>query len=99
MEPPAQHAGGVAGAPLDDVDVEMLRLLTGFEDALLAPPEAQLLAGGHFCAAGAGLKREWFGEGLQGALLQHAPAAQQLPSVAGAGACSTARVLQRWGAL
>jgi hypothetical protein len=87
------HAGGLsgAGAPLDDVDVEMWQLLAGVGDALQAPPAPQLRAGGHFSAGDLrGLKQLWFGESLQ-----DAPVVRQPSSVARAGACSAPRLLQR----
>ena len=81
------HAGGLS--PLDDVDVHTLRQLTGI--ALQAPPEAQLRASGHFSAAYAGLKHDWFCESLQ-----DAPDTQQPSGVARAGACSACRVVAPW---
>lgn len=73
------HAGGVSGA--DDVDVEMLRQLTGIEVVLSALPAPQVPAGGE-------LKQAWFGDSLQ-----DAPDTRQPSSVARAGACSACRVV------
>lgn len=81
MQAPPQQAGGFSRA--DDVEDEMLRLLAGVEDALLAPPEAQLRCAGRFSAANLGLKNQWFGQSLQ-----DATAAQPLYNVADAGACT-----------
>jgi hypothetical protein len=58
MAAQAQHAGNFAGAPLDDFDDEMLRLLGGVGEGLLAP-ETQLLGAG--LAVGSSLKEEWMG--------------------------------------
>lgn len=85
MLPPAQHyAGGVAGAALDDLDDEMWQLMDGVGDGLLAPPEAQLLAGGGAgdFNAGSRLKDQWAsGPSLRDAA---APGTRRRPRAAGA---------------